>query len=122
MDCVHATLVQDGCPECRNALLEEAKTLGLPLKGPVVIIPRHWLNSICPHGRPGLKFDLVVADTVSEESERAKSEEIELEVRDSRIDATKNFGFPAREHGPYGSSPMQDPFDDESGPDGSGKY
>jgi hypothetical protein len=37
-------------------------------------------------------------------------------------DATKDIGYPVREHGPYGSHPMHDDFDDEPGPDGSGTY
>jgi hypothetical protein len=125
MELVHATVVQDSCPECRNALLAEAQSLGgLPLEGKVVMIPRHWLNTICPHGHPGLKFDLVVSDTgaLSREAERVKSSEIELEATVPRIDATKGIGYPVREHGPYGSHPMHDDFDDESGPNGSGTY
>jgi len=126
MELVCAKVLQDSCPECRNALLAEARALGgLPLAGDGVMIPTHWLNATCPHGRPGLKFDLVaVADTgaVSREAERAKSGEVELEATDSRIDATKDIGYPVREHGPYGSHPMHDDFDDESGPDGSEIY
>ena len=124
MELVHVRVVQDNCPECRNALLVEAKTLGLPLQGEVVIIPKHWLNTMCPHGRSGFKFDPVVVDTavLSQETERAKSDEVELDATDSRIDATKGIGYPVREHGPYGSHPMHDDFDDEAGPDGSGTY
>ena len=125
MELVNARVVQDSCPECRNALLEEAKSLGgLPLVGNVVIIPKHWLNTICPHGRSGLRFELAIADTdaLSREAERAKSGEVELEATDSRIDATKDIGYPHRERGRYGSHPMHDPFNDESGPDGSGTY
>lgn len=126
MELVHARVVQNSCPECLNALLEEAKSLGgLPLTGDVVVIPKHWLNTMCPHGRSGLRFDLLaVADTdaLSREAERAKSGEVELEATDSRIDATKDIGYLVREHGPYGSHPMHDDFDDESGPDGSGTY
>lgn len=124
MELVHARVIQDDCPECRNALLVEAKALGLPLRGEVVIIPRRWLDTKCPHGRPGLRFDPVIpdADAPPREGERAKSGEIELEATDPRIDATKDIGYPVREHGPYGSHPMHDDFDDESGPDGSGMY
>jgi hypothetical protein len=123
MELVRAKVVQDDCPECRNALLEEAKSLGgLPLGGEVVVIPKHWLDSVCPHGRLGLKFDPAVVTTLSEEAEREKSGEVEFEAPDSRIDATKNIGYPVREHGPYGSHPMHDDFDDDSGPDGSGTY
>jgi hypothetical protein len=126
MELVRARVVQDSCPECRDALLAEARSLGgLPLGGNVVIIPKHWLNTICPHGRSGLKFDLAAADTdaLSREAERAKSGEVELEATDSTMDATKDIGYPAREHGcRYGSHPMLDDYDDESGPDGSGPY
>lgn len=125
MELVRAKVTQDDCLKCRNALLREANSLGgLPLGGEVVLIPKHWLNAACPHGRRGLRFDLDSADTGAQprEVERAKSSEVEMEVFDSRMDATKNIGYPAREHGPYGSHPMYDDFDDESGPDGSGTY
>jgi hypothetical protein len=123
MELVRANVVHDDCPECRNALLEEAKSLGgLPLGGEVVIIPKHWLDSVCPHGRSGLKFDLAADTDPFEEAGRENSGEVEFEAPDSRIDATKNIGYPVREHGPYGSHPMHDDFDDESGPDGSGTY
>jgi len=63
MELVRARFVQDTCPECRSALLAEAKSLGgLPLGGEVVLIPEPWLNAICPHGRPGLKFERAVSD------------------------------------------------------------
>jgi hypothetical protein len=32
------------------------------------------------------------------------------------MDATKDIGFPVREHGKYGSHPSHDGFDDESEP------
>ena len=122
MDLVRARLVKDNCAECRNHLLEEAKSHGgLPLAGEIVIIPKHWLAKVCPHGNAGLKFkldDSVMAETIV----RAKPEELELDSRYSTMDATKNIGYPVREHGPYGSHPMHDDFDDESGPDGSGEY
>jgi hypothetical protein len=34
----------------------------------------------------------------------------------NNLDATKNYGFPVREAGRYGSHPSHDAFDDESGP------
>jgi len=126
MELVHARVVQDRCPECRNARLEEAKSdAKINLRGPVVIIPSHWLNAMCPHGHSGLNFEfLAVGDTgaLSQGGEQAGSGEVELDTIDSRMDATKDIGYPVREHGPYGSHPMHDPFDDESGPDGSGTY
>lgn len=125
MELVRARVVEDNCPECRNDLLAESKSLGgLPLAGAFVMIPKHWLDAVCPHGRSGLRFDLAEADTGGPppEAERAKSSEVEFEASDSRIDATKDIGYPVREHGPYGSHPMHDGFDDESGPDGSGTY
>jgi len=124
MELVPARIVQDGCPECRDVLLLEAKSLGgLPLGGEVVVIPEHWLNMLCPHGRPGLRFERAVANGGAlSGDEQADSEEVDPAVRDSRMDATKNIGYPIREHGPYGSHPMHDDFDDESGPDGSGTY
>jgi hypothetical protein len=125
VDLVRAKIVEDNCPDCRNDLLLEAQSLGgLPLAGEFVLIPRHWLKTVCSHGRSGLKFapDVAHMGGPTEESEREKDGDVELEVNDSRIDATKNIGYPVREHGPYGSHPMHDDFDDESGPDGSGTY
>lgn len=125
MELVRARVVKDDCPECRNALLAESKSVGgLPLAGDVVIIPEHWLDNTCPHGRSGLTFApaIVDADQLLQGEEQQSSGEVEFEVADSRIDATKNIGYPVREHGPYGSHPMHDDFDDESGPDGSGTY
>ncbi len=124
METVNARLLQNDCPECLNALVKEARSVGLPIQGEVGIIPKHWLNADCPHGRSGLKFESVEADAgeLSRVSQRAKSDEVELEAVDTRIDATKNMGYPAREHGPYGSQSMYDDFDDESDPDGSGTY
>lgn len=124
MDLVRASVAQNDCAECLTALLDEARSLrGLPLGGEIVLIPRHWLDTPCPHGRPGLKFDLVEVDLEqSWDLESEGSGEVEFEANDPTIDATKNIGYPVREHGPYGSHPMHDDFDDESGPDGSGTY
>jgi hypothetical protein len=36
------------------------------------------------------------------------------EGQESSMDATKNYGFPSREQGRYGSSPSHDSYDDES--------
>ena len=124
MELVRARIVQDSCPECRDALLTEAKALGgLPLAGEIVEIPERWLNATCTHGRAGLRFKLM-ADTgaLSREVQRAKSDEVEMEAPDFKLDASKYIGYPVREHGPYGSHPTHDDFDDESGPDGSGTY
>jgi hypothetical protein len=121
MDLVHARIVQDECSECRDALLEEAKSLKLPLAGTVVIIPSYWLNAVCPHGRPGLRFELATLGDGCGRQE-GESGKDELQAFDSATDATKDMGFTAREHGPYGSHPMHDDFNEESDPDGSGKY
>ena len=119
---VRARLVQDGCPDCLKALLEESRGR-YPLEGKVVLIPRYWLDKECPHGHPGLKFEGIAdVDASSSESQRAKTGDVEIEPIDSRIDATRNIGYPVRENGPYGSHPMHDDFDDESDPDGSGTY
>jgi hypothetical protein len=126
MELVRARVVQNDSPECVYALLAESKIFfpeGLPLEGEIVNVPQYWLDRQCPHGRLGVKFRLEVTDSdTPREPERAKSGEVEFEATDSRIDATKNIGYPAREHGPIGSHPMHDDFDDESGPDGSGTY
>jgi hypothetical protein len=71
-----------------------------------------------------LSFNLAEAefDALSQETEPEKSDEVERTAFDSQMDATKDIGYPVREHGPYGSHPMHDDFDDKSGPDGSGTY
>jgi hypothetical protein len=125
MELVRARIIHDGCPECRDALLAESKSLGgLPLGGIIVEIPEHWLNATCHHDRTGLKFELVVDDTVAlaREAERTNSDDVEVELIQPGMDATKDIGYPVREHGPYGSHPAHDDFDDESGADEPGKY
>jgi hypothetical protein len=124
LEFIHARCVENDCLECLSDFLTEVKSLGgLPLEGRVVIIPKHWLNWTCIHGRRGLKFEEVAdSSLMSHDEMRAKDGDIEFEAPDSRIDATKGIGYPVREHGPYGSHPMHDDFDDESSPDGSGTY
>jgi hypothetical protein len=122
MDLVHAKLVYNRCTECFHTLMEERKILNLPLAGEVVIIQEHWLNPVCPHGHLGIKFERVINDNdLPAASLRAKSGEVDADVIDTRMDLTKNVGYPARDQG-YGSHPMADDFDDESGIDGSGIY
>jgi hypothetical protein len=123
-DLVHARSVQVGCQECLYDLVEESKSAGYNLEGSVVLIPERWLAKVCPHGNSGLRFERVAV-----EADEEGDEEVELEPPeqfDTRMDATKNLGYPAREFPcttqRYGSTPMYDPFDDESSPDGSGTY
>jgi hypothetical protein len=100
MDLVHAKLVCDTCTECRNALLEVRKMLNHPFVGEVVIIPEHWLNPVCPHGHLGIKFERVINDNdLPAASLRAKSGEVDADGIDTRMDLTKNVGYPARDQG-----------------------
>jgi hypothetical protein len=118
-------VLQVGCPDCCNSLLQESQSLGgLPLGGAIVEIPRHWFDKTCPHGRSGFKFQLLGPEfeTTKGGEEDVNSGEVEFGIRDSKMDATRDIGYPARERGPYGSHPGHDDFDDESGPDGSGTY
>jgi hypothetical protein len=118
MEHVRAKLVQNDCPECFHALLEESRSLEwVTLVGEVVLIPEHWLNPVCTHGRLGIKFERLPDDTDEPGSPRLAGQAF-----DTRMDATKNIGYPAREQGTYGSHPMHDDFNDESNPDGSGSY
>jgi hypothetical protein len=56
-------------------------------------------------------------DGASSESMRHKGKvEAERPSWWSNLDATKNYGYPARESGRYGSYPSHDGFDDESNP------
>jgi hypothetical protein len=126
---VRARFVENDCEDCCSDLLQESKRLGgLPLSGEVVLIPRTWLTHSCPHGRLGLKFLELEEDDrpsgsseLSHDSDKAEpSGEPDREY--SSMDATKNIGYPVREHGPYGSHPVRDDFDDESDADGPGIY
>lgn len=122
MNTVRARLVRDSCPDCKIDLLKEATALGgLPLSGEIVLIPEHWLSCVCPHGRAGLEFELLET-THPGNAEESATTHFDTAGFDSRMDATKNIGYPVREHGPYGSHPMHDDFDDESDPNGSGSY
>jgi len=49
--------------------------------------------------------------------ERQKSRAYDQVGERDRLDRTKNYGFPAREQGRYGSHSAHDGFDDESGPE-----
>ena len=119
---VHVTLAQNDCQPCLEVLIQELRARELPFKG-VGIIPRHWLNYTCPHGKLGLRFEVVNNNRVpSLEPQRAKYDEVECEPVDRKIDATRNIGYPVRENRPYGSHSAHDDYNDESGPDGSGTY
>jgi hypothetical protein len=48
---------------------------------------------------------------------RSLKDVFEQTVGIDRRDRTKGYGYPARESGRFGSHPMHDGFDDESGPD-----
>jgi hypothetical protein len=117
MEHVRAKLVHDTCPECFHALLEVSRSLEwVTLAGEVVLIPEYWLNPVCTHGRPGIKFERLPDATDEPGSPRPP------QVFDIRMDATKDMGYPAREQGTFGSHPMHDDFNDESDSDGSGMY
>jgi hypothetical protein len=68
----------------------------------------------------------VAVETDGEGDEEGEVELEPLESFDTRMDATKNIGYPVREWPcmvpRYGSHSMRDPFDDESSPDGSGTH
>jgi hypothetical protein len=109
MELVRVRVVQNDCGECLKALLAEARSLGgLPLGGEIVMVPDHWLKAECPHDSRGLKFQLVELDggeslaADDEESEELLGAEGEesAERFDPKMDATKNIGYPVREHGP----------------------
>jgi len=121
---VNARFLENDCEDCLHDLLAESKRFdGLPLAGKVVLIPRNWLARPCPHGRLGLKFVEQRDQSSSEpESSSARTQSGEPDFEYNSMDATKNIGYPVREHGPYGSHPVRDDFDDESDADGPGIY
>jgi hypothetical protein len=56
-------------------------------------------------------------ENISQQSLRHKGKvEAEAPPWRNNLDATKNYGYPARESGRYGSHPSHDGFDDESKP------
>jgi hypothetical protein len=127
MALVRARCVECDCRGCIDAFLEEARSLGgLPLGGEIVEVPESWLGNKCPHGNSGLRFSVVTDDTGDGAREIDPEDfcdfRAETRTRDSSMDSTKNIGYPVREHGPYGSHPMHDNYEDESNPDGSESY
>ena len=106
------------CVECRNALIADCRSLGLPLPvNEYSQVPESWLTHKCIHQENGLVIELEPEASDPEESERWKNEdEIENPEWRHNLDATKGVGYPAREEGRYGSHPAHDGFDDESEP------
>ncbi len=118
--------IEAGCQQCLFDLLRESRALGgLPLAGDVVEIPAHRLNVLCPHGEVGFRFELADSDDLSEIDDNKENSDIfdRSNQYDARMDATKDGGFPMREHGPkFGSQSMYDSHSDESDADSPGKY
>lgn len=111
------------CTQCRLAIAEDCIKFGLELpKQETCEIPVKWVGRICPHTANGLAVELLDSSTgfgtvKTGESMRWKpAEEFELPAWRNNLDFTKNWGFPCREDGRYGSHPSHDPFDDESNP------
>lgn len=106
------------CVECRNALIADCRSFGLPLPtNECAEVPESWLTHKCPHQENGLVIELESQPPGPEESQRWKNqEEIENPQWRHNLDATKGIGYPVREQGRYGSHPAHDGFDDESEP------
>jgi succinyl-CoA synthetase beta subunit len=131
--------VLNNCPECRRLLLEDWKD-SIDVFGQefffeqVELIAKHWPNDICPHGNKAYKFEVKINDDIDEETrktlennflvaqQRLRSIGIGSGYHSPGMDASKYIGYPVREHGPYGSHPVEDAYDDESSPDGPGTY
>jgi len=80
--------------------------------GSLIRTARNRTNKLHQSGEIALK----APRSSDKNSLRSKEAKIEIAAIVENIDATKNYGFPARESGRYGSHPSHDGFDDESKP------
>lgn len=120
---IFARLIEYDCSECRDELLSEVRAVGLPL--PTThrfLVPSSWADRKCAHGRRGLvlHWSPVPDDEPHTEtsSRRANDGEGEIRIQErwDNLDATKGFGYYARENGRIGSHPSHDRFDSDSEP------
>ena len=98
-------VVDCGCDECRYDFVRDCREAGLGLVDPnlPLRIPPDWLNRQCPHGKNGFKFEVIRESGVGPDGR-------------PNLDATRTFGYAAREEGRYGSHPSHDRFDGDSDP------
>ena len=118
---IYARVIVDDCVTCREKLLLACRNAGLPLPvSPVFAAPEEWIDHECEHKLHGFVIEKVeINATEDEDYEAPEDEEVEqVEGPDGwlNLDATKNWGYPAREQGRYGSYPTHDNFGDESEP------
>lgn len=99
------------CPLCNNQVREDR--LQKHLSGRCAARPNKPSVPVA-RGKQRVKKS---ADNASPESLRYKGKvEVERPAWWNNLDATKDYGYPAREVGGYGSHPSHDGFDDESKP------
>jgi hypothetical protein len=111
------------CAICRLLIAEDCVRLGMKVpEYEKCGIPVRWVGRTCPHMAEGLSIvplnglSAILPDT-SKKSLRWKQEgEMDVPVWRSNLDFTKNWGFPCREQGRYGSHPSHDGFGDDSNP------
>src|ERR1700674_3284750 len=109
------------CPMCRLLIAEDCIRFGLKLpKDEICEIPLRWAFQECPHSPDGLKIELfgdsdesMTELTLSSSLRWKETDELEPPPWRNNFDFTKNWGFPCREAGRYGSHPSHDGFDDE---------
>jgi hypothetical protein len=117
------------CEECFAALAADCAEIGFPQIGKFAVVPVSWLQAVCPHGRRGVQLESIQPDDNAGSSEAAQDEpgrstatlEDQKPFKQSRWrelfpdtkDASKGIGYPAREHGWYGSYPQNDGSEDE---------
>ena len=112
------------CLICGGLICRDCIRFGLgPPTDEICELPVRWLSLTCPHRSDGLRIELLAGSSetltgsLPPGSLRWKeAEEVESPAWLNNLDFTKNWGFPCREQGRYGSHPSHDPFDDESNP------
>ena len=119
------------CQACIEALFEDCRQRGLPhSKNGRVRVHRSWMSHRCSHGKRGIILapeeaaDNATGHTLRSPrptkgaADRADRWKDEVQAQqypwERNMDASKNWGYPCREGGRYGSFPAIDGFDDES--------
>lgn len=119
MPLVRVRIVSSDCDDCWTDLRIACVNAGFPHMGAMPAVPHSWLECACPHGKNGIKLEIVASSPPDTDDERdAYADTMMVEGPDGwlNLDATKNIGYSARETGKYGSHSTHDRFDGDSEP------